>query len=775
MTERWRFRVRGTVQGVGFRPFVHRHAVGLGLAGWVRNDTDGVLIEVEGAREQIEALRRRLDRPPRLARVGQVVASPVAREGAVAGFEILDSVDLGPPGVPVGVDTAPCDACVAELRDPADRRHRYPFGSCTDCGPRYTIVRSVPYDRANTTMAGFAMCPRCQQEHDDPGDRRFHAQPNACWTCGPQATWRDPSGDPRRVGDAAVRSAVGALLAAEVVAVKGVGGYHLVADATSDAAVGALRRRKARDHKPFAVMVPDLDAARRLCHLGPAAVEALASHRRPIVLAPRRADAEIAGTVAPGLPELGVMLPYSPLHQLLLDDAGRALVMTSGNVSDEPIAHDDDDAVVRLGPLVDGLLTHDRPIHVRCDDSVARATGPRVQLLRRSRGHVPEPLTLPFDATGACVLAVGGELKSTIAVTRGRDVIASGHLGDLEHLATHRSFLQAVEHLPALCGVAPDVVAHDLHPEYLSTKWAMELDVALVGVQHHHAHAAACLVDHGRTAPVVALCFDGLGYGPDGTMWGGEVLVADLGGFERAGHLLPVVMPGGTAAIREPWRMATSWLTSTVGADAAVEHLHGVDERAAAVVALSEQGRGPVTTSVGRLFDAVAALLGARSVATYEAQAAIELEAAARQVPRPEAPTYDGAIAVGPGADDVLVLDPRPLIQRLLDDLGRGLGLPVLAAGFHEALGRAAAAAALEVADRAGLDAVALTGGVFQNARLTEVTESALLAAGIEVLVHEQVPANDGGLSIGQAAIAAWTAVPRGGEAMGPAAGGLRR
>jgi hydrogenase maturation protein HypF len=760
MTERWRLRVRGTVQGVGFRPFVHRHAVGLGLAGWVRNDTDGVLIEVQGPPEQIEALRRLLDQPPRLARVEEIVASPVAPQGLVAGFEILDSVDLGPPAVPVSVDTAPCEACVAELRDPGDRRHRYPFGSCTDCGPRYTIVRSVPYDRPNTTMVGFTMCPTCQREYDDPGDRRFHAEPNACWTCGPQATWRDPSGDPRSVGDAAVRAAVVVLAAGDVLAVKGVGGYHLVADATSDVAVGALRRRKARDLKPFAVMVPDLDAAHRLCHLDHAAVDALASHRRPIVLAPRRADAEIAGAVAPGLPELGLMLPYSPLHQLLADDVGRPLVMTSGNVSDEPIAHDDDDAVARLGPLVDGLLTHDRPIHIRCDDSVVRASGPRVQLLRRSRGHVPEPLALAFDASGTCVLAVGGELKSTIAVTRGGDVIASGHLGDLEHLATHRSFLQALEHLPALYGVVPDVVAHDLHPEYLSTKAAMELDVALVGVQHHHAHAAACLVDHGRTAPVVALCFDGLGYGPDGTMWGGEVLVADLGGFGRAGHLLPVEMPGGTAAIREPWRMAASWLTATAGADAAVEHLQGVDDRAAAVVALSELGGGPVTTSVGRLFDAVAALLGARAVATYEAQAAIELEAAARKVPRSDAPTYDGAIVLGRGADGALVMDPRPLIAQLLDDLGRGHALPVLAAGFHEALGRAAAAAALEVAGRAGLDAVALTGGVFQNARLTEVTESALLEAGIEVLVHERVPANDGGLSIGQAAVAAWAAVP---------------
>ena len=478
------------------------------------------------------------------------------------------------------------------------------------------------------------MCAACQSEYDDPADRRFHAQPNACPACGPQAAWRDPTGVALASGDGAVRAAVDALLRGEVVAIKGVGGYHLAVDATAEPGVAELRRRKARDDKPFAVMVADLAAARALCELDRSAETALSSPQRPILLAPRRPGSPVVEAVAPGLPELGLVLPYSPLHQLLLEGVSRPLVMTSGNLSDEPIAHDDADAVARLGPLADGLLTHDRPIHVRCDDSVARAALGRVHLLRRSRGHAPEPIALPFDAAPAAVLAVGAELKSTVAVTKGRHVVASHHIGDLEHLATYRSFLQAVEHLPRLYGVAPDVVAHDLHPEYLSTKFALDLGLPTVGVQHHHAHAASCMVEHGRTEAVLAVCLDGLGYGPDGSLWGGELLVADLAGFRRVGHLRSVVLPGGVAAIREPWRMAASWLSVVAGAETAVARLAPLDERALVVVALAERGGGPATTAMGRLFDAVAVLLGGRARVTFEAQAAIELEAAARTVSR---------------------------------------------------------------------------------------------------------------------------------------------
>ena len=752
-----RLRVTGTVQGVGFRPFVYRHATALGLAGFVLNDSMGVLIDVEGEPGDIAELTRLLvDDAPPLARVAAVVAEQVETGlTPAAGFRIVESHDTGRPAVPVSVDTATCADCLAELDDPLDRRFGYPFINCTNCGPRYTIVLTVPYDRPATTMAGFPMCAACQAEYDDPRDRRFHAQPNACAVCGPRLTWRDSSGLAGAEGANALAAAVDALRAGRVVAVKGVGGYHLAVDATDDGAVAELRRRKARDDKPFAVMVTDAAAAQELCGLDESALLALTSPQRPIVLAARRDDGRLAEALAPGRPELGLFLPYSGLHHLLLTGVGRPLVMTSGNHSDEPIAHDDLDAIARLGPLVDGLLTHDRPIHIRCDDSVVRATTGRLQMLRRSRGYAPEPLALPFEAKRA-VLAVGAELKSTIAVTTATGVVPSHHIGDLEHLATYRSFLQAVSHLCDLYGVEPDVVAHDLHPEYLSSKFAAELDLPTVAVQHHHAHVAACMVEHGRTEPVVALAFDGLGYGPDATMWGGELLVADYAAFERVGHLRPVPMPGGSAAIREPWRMAAVWAALAAGRDAAGGCLPDVDPSTReAVLDLATSAITPVTTSIGRLFDAVAALLGGRRRVSYEAQAAIELEALAQRVERRQAPAYAGAMAV-PDIGGMTVLDPAPLVAQVLHDRDAGVPAPVIAAGFHEAIGRAAAGAAVAVAIDRGLDTVALTGGVFQNVRLTEIVEGALTEAGLHVLVHAALPPNDGAISVGQAAIAAW-------------------
>jgi hydrogenase maturation protein HypF len=747
-------RVTGTVQGVGFRPFVYRHAVALGLDGFVLNDSAGVLIDVEGDPSRIAELERLLvDQPPPLARVATVTARAAPPSGAARGFHIVASEPGGRPAVPVSVDSATCPSCLAEVDDPADRRHRYPFTNCTDCGPRYTIVLRVPYDRPATTMAGFTMCPRCQAEYDDPANRRFHAQPNACPECGPTLTWR--VGATTATADAALTAAVEALQRGAVVAVKGIGGYHLAVDATDEAAVRELRRRKARDDKPFAVMVADVETAQALCVLSDEAVAAMTSPRRPIVLAPRRTHALLADGVAPGLPDLGLMLPYTPLHHLLLAEVGRPLVMTSGNLSDEPIAHDDDDARVRLGPLVDGLLTHDRAIHIRCDDSVVRALPQRLQVMRRSRGYAPEPLRLPFTGSRA-VLAVGAELKSTISVAKGDLVVPSHHLGDLEHLATYQSFLQALDHLPALYGIAPDVIAHDLHPEYLSTKLALDLDRPTVAVQHHHAHVAACMVEHGRTAPVLGVAFDGLGYGPDGTLWGGELLVADFAGFTRVGHLRAVTMPGGVAAIREPWRMAAAWVAEAAGRGAVASCLPDADPTALAVVLdLVDLGRGPSTSSVGRLFDAVAVLLGGRRRVSYEAQAAIELEALARRVPRAEAPTFDGTVVVT-RVDGLSVLDPALLVRRVLAEGARGTPAPLVAAGFHEALGRAAAAVAADLAHEHRLDAVALTGGAFQNARLTEVVEQALRDVGVTVLVHAVVPPNDGGISVGQAAIAAY-------------------
>ncbi|MGI8709903.1 MAG: Sua5/YciO/YrdC/YwlC family protein, partial [Acidimicrobiales bacterium] len=465
-----------------------------------------------------------------------------------------------------------------------------------------------------------------------------------------------------------------------------------------------------------------------------------------------RTSADLAPGVARGLVEVGVLLPYTPLHHLLLQGVGRPVVMTSGNLSDEPIAHDDDDALARLGPMVDGLLTHDRPIHIRCDDSVVRSTPARTQVLRRSRGYAPEPLPLPVAAARP-VLALGAELKATVAVAQGATVVASHHIGDLEHLATYQSYLQAIDHLCHLYDVEPEVVAHDLHPEYLSTKLAMDLDLPLVGVQHHHAHAASCLVEHGRTDPVLALAFDGTGYGTDGTLWGGEVLVADLHSSERVGHLRPVAMPGGGAAIRQPWRMAAAW-TAAAGCPGAAPRPPVARAMLTGVDALVAAGAGPLTTSIGRLFDALASMVTGRTIATYEAQAAIELEALARRVPIGDAPRWDASVAVD-RSGAIPQLDPRGLVAEVAAAAGRGMDAALLAAGIHRSVGTAAATMAAEVAAERRIDTVVLTGGVFQNVRLTEVVEDALASAGLEVLIHRCIPANDGGISIGQAAVAA--------------------
>ncbi|HEX3623065.1 MAG TPA: carbamoyltransferase HypF [Acidimicrobiales bacterium] len=770
-SERRRIRVTGTVQGVGFRPFVYRLATELRLAGWVGNDSLGVILEAEGPPEALDELERRMthDAPP-LAQVTSVTGEPLVTTG-VAGFTVVDSRTAGAPAVAVPVDVATCDDCLREMADPADRRFGYAFTNCTNCGPRYTIIRSIPYDRASTTMAGFVMCADCRREYEDPADRRFHAEPTCCPVCGPQLSLLSPTGDILAKADDALDQAVAMLRDGRILAVKGLGGYHLACDAGHADAVAELRRRKQRDDKPFAVMVPDLDSAAALCEMSPEAEAALASPRRPIVLAPRRAGAAVAHGVAPNLPELGLMLAYTPMHALLMTRLRRPLVLTSGNLSDEPIAHDDADALARLGPMVDAVLTSDRAIHIRCDDSVVRAALPAepvtasatddirrhrfgagaVQMVRRSRGYAPEPIALPTPALQH-VLAVGAELKSTVAVAKGTNVIASHHIGDLEHLAAYRSFLQAVDHLCHLTGVVPAVVAHDLHPEYLSTKFAADLDLPAVGVQHHHAHIASCLVEHGRTEPVLGVAFDGLGLGTDGTAWGGELLVADLDGFRRVGHLLQVALPGGDRAAREPWRMAVAWLAATLGPEEAERYGRTVDERWPAVLDLAQRPDVLRTSSAGRLFDAVAALVGLRTRITYEAQAAIELEAAAAGQPLAGPQGYE--IAVSQGGEGLL-LDPTPLLRAVVAERDRGATVGEISAGFHAGLGRGVAAAAARAAADEGVDTVALSGGVFQNARLTAVVVGALEAAGLAVLVHRRVPPNDGGVSVGQAAIAA--------------------
>jgi hydrogenase maturation protein HypF len=662
------------------------------------------------------------------------------------GFRILASRRAEAPAAPVTPDTATCDECLAELFDPGDRRFRYPFVNCTNCGPRFTIVRGVPYDRPLTTMAGFRMCTPCQAEYDDPADRRFHAQPNACPACGPSLRVPGHDGDPLDAVAQALRDGL-------IVALKGIGGFHLACRADDERAVSTLRARKHREDKPFALMAPTLAAARALVELDAGTEALLADRARPIVIAPRRPSARVAAAVAPRSRELGVMLPYSPLHHLVLADAGLPLVMTSGNVSDEPIAYEDDDALARLAPVADRFLLHDRPIETRTDDSVQRAVSvggrPRALVLRRSRGHVPDSLALPIEPR-APVLACGAELKSTFCVAKGRRAWVGHHIGDLSNYETLKAFRDGIAHFERLFAVAPRVVAHDMHPDYLSTAYALERDgVEHVAVQHHHAHLAAALAENGETGPAIGAIYDGTGLGTDGTVWGGELLVGDLEACERVGHLRAVRMPGGEQAVRQPWRMACAWMREALGEAPAVPATlaAAVDERRwGAVAELAATGTAsPLTSSMGRLFDAVAALCAVRTQVNYEGQAAAELEAAADPGERHAYPL--------PAAGSVL--DPRPTVLAVMSDLEHDLPVATVSARFHNAIARATASACLEAAERHGLDSVVLSGGVFQNALLLARTSAGLAEHGLRVLVPEQLPPNDGGISYGQAAVAA--------------------
>jgi hydrogenase maturation protein HypF len=753
---RVRARVEGTVQGVGFRPYVYRLVGELDLGGWVLNDTRGVLLEVEGEERAVDAFLARLaaEAPP-LAVVERVQAEELAPTGERR-FAIRPSPATGEPLALVSPDTATCPDCLGELFDPADRRFRYPFVNCTNCGPRFTIVRGVPYDRPLTTMTGFAMCDACLAEYEEPADRRFHAQPNACPVCGPMARLVDAAGLPVGLDGApdAVAATAAALRAGAIVAVKGLGGFHLACRADDEDAVAALRSRKHREDKPFALMAADVAAARELVVLAPEDEALLAAASRPIVLAPRRPGALVAATVAPRSGDLGVMLPYSPLHHLLLADAGTALVMTSGNVSDEPIAYRDDDALERLREIADLFLLHDRPIHMRTDDSVARTVvaGDRRRplLMRRSRGYVPASLDLPVTAR-AHVLACGAELKSTFCVAKGGRAWVGHHIGDLRTWETLRSYAEGVEHFERLFAVEPVVVAHDLHPEYLSTKYATARDgVRLEGVQHHHAHLAACLAEHGEDGPAVGAIYDGTGYGTDGTVWGGELLAGGLAAFERVGHLLTVRMPGGDAAVREPWRMACAWLVAAGEEEPALPSALGGEVAPAHWRAIAELARtglsAPETSSMGRLFDAVAALCGVRARVNYEGQAAVELEAVAD---RGSAEPYP--MPVRPDG----VLDARPTVRAVVDDVSRGTPVSMVAARFHAAVAEAPAVACARATSEQGVATVVLSGGVFQNRLLLERTAALLGAAGLRVLVPEQLPPNDGGVAYGQAAVAA--------------------
>lgn len=746
--------IEGVVQGVGFRPFVYRAAIRHGLAGSVRNSLQGALVEVEGDEQSLRRFLDELTAPPAAASARRRVTMQWGEpRGAGKTFSIAGSARDGVARLFPAPDLAACDACLGELSDPRDRRHGYALLACAECGPRFTMVAALPYDRERTTMAAFAMCARCRREYETPDDRRFHAEGIACPACGPRLTLHAADGALVPTSDPIGRAAV-ALRNGGIVAIKGVGGYHLACDATAGPTVAELRRRKRREAKPLAVMVSDLAEARALGHISQAEAGLLTSSARPIVLVGRRAAAPIADEIAPGCRDLGLMLPYTPLHHLLLQAVGRPLVMTSGNASDEAIAYRDDDAQDRLHGVVDLFVAHDRAIEVPCDDSVARVVRGTPQLVRRSRGYVPLAIRLPLAASRP-VLACGGELKHTFALVRGEQAFLGPHLGDLGGESAFRGFLEAVAHFRRLLDLAPQVVAHDLHPGYRSTRYARSLEgVERIAIQHHHAHVASCLADNGVDRRVIGVAWDGTGHGADGHVWGGEFLVADLAGFERAGHFELVPLPGGDAAIREPWRMAAVFLRAAYG-----EAMTGLDlaflrrlDRAAwrVLARAADQGlNAPLTSSAGRLFDAVASLLGLRDRIGFEAQAAMELEALAD----PEADrVYPARLDDG---GDALVVRTTDIVRGVVEDLLAEVPAARIAARFHATLADVLARVCEPIRERTGLGAVALSGGVFQNAWLLAAAIERLERSGFEVYTHEQVPANDGGLALGQAAVAA--------------------
>ena len=743
---RLRISIEGVVQGVGMRPFLHALATRLGLGGFVLNDGRGVTVEVEGDVDRVQQFVVELPRqPPPLAVIERVrtLEIPIRHETA---FLIADSAAAVRRQTLVPPDTATCDDCVREIFDPADRRFRYPFTNCTNCGPRFTIVRDVPYDRARTTMASFTMCADCAREYHDPTDRRFHAEPIACPACGPRL--RLAAADGSGIDGDAITQCARLLGEGRVVAIKGIGGYHLATDAGNHKAVAELRARKHREDKPFALMVRDLTAARALAEVDADEAALLTGRARPIVLLRRRPGDAVAPAVAPASALLGIMLPYTPVHHLLLADFSRPLVLTSGNVSDEPIAYRDDDARSRLRGIADAFLLHDREIDVRTDDSVTRSFRGLPLPVRRARGDVPRAIRVPRSFPQP-ILACGGELKSTVCLAHGDQALLSQHIGDLENAAAFAGFVEAIARVQRLLDVEPTIVAHDLHPEYLSTKWALDHGgPRIVGVQHHHAHIAACLADNGEVDAVIGVAFDGLGYGPDATLWGGEFLVADLARFERLGHLATVPMPGGAAAVREPWRMAAVYLDHAgVAARLPVAERHA--ERWPLVQKLMRaRSHAPLTSSAGRLFDAVAALLDVRDTVTYEGQAAIELEQLADPAERE---SYPAAIDTASAPFTVRGAD---IVAAALQDRGRGVPRAAVAGRFHNAVADVIHRGCLLARARTGLSTVALSGGVFQNVLLLGKAIDRLEADGFRVLRHRHVPPNDGGLSLGQAVIA---------------------
>ncbi|MGA9770979.1 MAG: carbamoyltransferase HypF [Blastocatellia bacterium] len=755
MRTRTQILVRGIVQGVGFRPYIFSLARQRSLRGQVFNNTRGVVIDVEGEARAIKQLidEIRLNPPP-LSVIESVEHNDNPIPANYSDFSIVESATSGEKFAPVSADVATCEDCLREMFDKKDRRYRYPFINCTNCGPRFTIIEDIPYDRAKTTMRDFAMCGDCRAEYKNPLDRRFHAEPVACAMCGPQLFLTDKRGQEVNFsgGEDAVSCARRLLLEGKIVAIKGLGGFHLAADGLNAEAVGRLRQRKYREDKPFALMTDSVDVAKDYCTVSEMEAELLGSPQRPIVLLARKPDSIIPNAVAPGVTTLGFMLAYTPLHHLLLKDLDRPFVMTSGNISDEPICYEDREAENRLNEIADYFLFHNRRIHMRADDSVTRAHLGREVVLRRSRGYAPAPVRTSFNFKRQ-ILACGAELKNTFCLARDNYAFISHHIGDLENLETLRSFTEGIEHYKRLFDLRPEIVAYDLHPEYLSTKYALSIDDIeyRLGIQHHHAHVASCMADNRVEGEVIGVAMDGLGIGSDGRFWGGEFFVADFLHAERVAHLDYIKMAGGAKAIRQPWRMAAAYLHSAMGDDFLkldLPFVHNLDRKGWSAIRSMMQSdtNSPETSSMGRLFDAMSALLGLRRAVNYEGQAAIEMEAIAD---RTCAEAYEFEVT-----DNGSIIKAEPVIKHAVEDLLDGVSPQMISAKFHLGVADLITSIARRIRDERHLSRVALSGGVFQNMFLLENVCRRLDSECFDVLTHNRVPPNDGGISLGQAAIA---------------------
>jgi len=755
-----KIRVNGVVQGVGFRPFVHRLAHEHNLKGWVRNTSGNVEIEAEGDEKTLLSFLDNLEtQAPPMAHIEKVEATYHSAKYYTE-FEIRESLIQEGKYQLVSPDIATCEDCKHEIFRPADRRFHYPFTNCTNCGPRFTIIEDVPYDRPKTTMRQFVMCPQCQQEYDDPLDRRFHAQPNACPECGPSLEIVDYEGNPIETGDA-IEVASSLLKSGKILAIRGLGGFHLACDATNGEAINLLRVRKRRPSKPLAVMMATIKEIEQHCSLTPEEQKLLESPQCPIVLLMWKYNlSNISPSVAPNIKYLGVMLPYTPLHHLLLREAGLPLVMTSGNFSEEPIARDNDEALRRLNGIADYFLLHNRDIYARYDDSVYIA-GDKPQAIRRARSYAPYPIFLPYHSKQ--ILACGAEEKNTFCLTKEEHAFLSQHIGDMENEDTLEHFEDSIELYKKLFRVEPEIIAYDIHPEYLSTKYARkagaELGLILVPVQHHHAHIVSCMVENKVEGPVIGAAFDGTGYGSDGNIWGGEFLLADWHHYRRAGHLEYVPLPGGAAAIKKPYRMALSYLYTLLGEDFPLDGLP-IDKFSTVELDVIKQQlkrriNSPLTSSAGRLFDAVSALVGVRGEIDYEAQAAIELEMVAPdEVDGLSAESYPFSITENRGMREVKLAN---LLTAIVQDIRDGIPVPAISLKFHSTMAQVIASMCKSIASETGINQVALSGGVFQNRLLQKLAIGALQKNGLNVLTHHLVPCNDGGISLGQAVIANFT------------------